>query len=79
VGAGRSGAGRALRGGSWNSNSRNVRCANRNANDPANRNDNIGFRCARIHQGPDGPAEQIRIPHIPPSGRMAKSKWRPAC
>jgi formylglycine-generating enzyme required for sulfatase activity len=57
VGAGRGGAERALRGGSWNSNARNVRCANRNANHPGNRNDNMkglrrtefnfrgGYRC----------------------------------
>ncbi|MEP6540020.1 MAG: hypothetical protein ABJF23_32130 [Bryobacteraceae bacterium] len=28
-------------------NSTNLRAANRNRNDPENRNDNIGFRCAR--------------------------------
>ena len=33
-----------LRGGSFNNNARNVRCAYRNDNDPDNRNDNIGFR-----------------------------------
>jgi hypothetical protein len=36
-----------VRGGSWNNNERNARAANRNNNDPANANDNIGFRCAR--------------------------------
>jgi hypothetical protein len=67
-----------LRGGSWNSNARNVRCANRNANHPGNRNDNIGFRPARIHQGPDGPtAEQTRILSI--RCRMAKSNQPPVC
>ena len=35
---------RVLRGGSWNDNARNCRTANRNGNDPDNRNDNIGFR-----------------------------------
>ena len=35
---------RALRGGSFNNNQRNVRCAYRNNNDPDNRNNNIGFR-----------------------------------
>ncbi|HOT96341.1 MAG TPA: SUMF1/EgtB/PvdO family nonheme iron enzyme [bacterium] len=35
---------RVLRGGSWNNNQNNVRCANRNRNNPGNRNDNIGFR-----------------------------------
>lgn len=33
-----------LRGGAFNNNPRNVRCAYRNNNDPDNRNDNIGFR-----------------------------------
>lgn len=34
-----------LRGGSWNNNPRNLRAANRNDNDPDNRNNNIGFGC----------------------------------
>jgi hypothetical protein len=37
---------RALRGGSWNNNANNARCANRNNNHPDNRNNNIGFRVA---------------------------------
>ena len=36
-----------LRGGGWNNNGRNCRSANRNGNEPDNRNDNIGFRLAR--------------------------------
>ncbi|MEI2691326.1 MAG: SUMF1/EgtB/PvdO family nonheme iron enzyme [Anaerolineae bacterium] len=39
--------GRVLRGGSWNNSANNVRAANRNRNTPDNRNDNVGFRCAR--------------------------------
>jgi formylglycine-generating enzyme required for sulfatase activity len=35
---------RVLRGGAFNNNPRNVRCAYRNNNDPDNRNDNNGFR-----------------------------------
>ena len=35
---------RVLRGGTFNNNARNVRCAYRNNNDPDNRNNNIGFR-----------------------------------
>ena len=42
-----SGEHRVLRGGSWNNNQDNARCANRNRNNPNNRNNNIGFRCAR--------------------------------
>ena len=33
-----------LRGGSWNNNERNARCAYRNRNNPNNRNNNVGFR-----------------------------------
>jgi len=38
-----------VRGGSWNNNARNVRSAVRNDNEPGNRNDNLGLRCARAH------------------------------
>ena len=41
---------RVIRGGSWNTNARNVRAAYRNRNHPSNRNDNLGFRC-RAHEG----------------------------
>jgi formylglycine-generating enzyme required for sulfatase activity len=37
---------RVLRGGSWNNNPQNLRSANRNRNQPDNRNNNIGFRLA---------------------------------
>ncbi len=37
---------RVLRGGSWNNNGRNLRSANRNGNQPDDRNDNIGLRLA---------------------------------
>ncbi|MDH7487098.1 MAG: SUMF1/EgtB/PvdO family nonheme iron enzyme [Anaerolineae bacterium] len=42
---GRSERRRVVRGGSWNNNERNVRAANRDRNDPDNRNNNVGFRC----------------------------------
>ncbi|MBI5750277.1 MAG: hypothetical protein HZA00_14255 [Nitrospinae bacterium] len=35
-----------LRGGSWNNNAKNTRAANRNRNNPDNRNNNNGFRVA---------------------------------
>jgi hypothetical protein len=55
---------RVLRGGSWNNNRDNARCANRNRNNPDNRNDNIGFRvcCA---------------PHIDPTLRAPRFHARP--
>ena len=40
------GSNRVNRGGSWNNNARNCRAANRNRNDPANTNNNLGFRVA---------------------------------
>jgi len=40
------GSNRVNRGGSWNNNARNVRAANRNNNDPGNRNNNLGLRPA---------------------------------
>jgi formylglycine-generating enzyme required for sulfatase activity len=36
------------RGGSWNNDATNARVANRNNNNPDNRNNNIGFRLACI-------------------------------
>ncbi|MCI5144239.1 MAG: hypothetical protein D3923_01630 [Candidatus Electrothrix sp. AR3] len=47
------GVNRVLRGGSWNNAPINVRSANRNRNEPANRNDNVGFRLASTMQWPD--------------------------
>ncbi|HUW94686.1 MAG TPA: hypothetical protein VMW58_02775 [Anaerolineae bacterium] len=39
-----------LRGGAFNNNQRNVRCAYRNRNNPDNRNNNIGFRVVVFHE-----------------------------
>jgi Sulfatase-modifying factor enzyme 1 len=46
-GSGPRGALRVIRGGSWNNKPRNVRSANRNRNEPDNRNNNLGFRLAQ--------------------------------
>jgi hypothetical protein len=60
------GAKRVIRGGSWNDNARNCRSANRNANDPGNRNNNLGFRCARAQAEAGWPlSEQTFVPVIP--------------
>ena len=40
----KSGSNRVKRGGNWNNSGNNLRCANRNNNNPANRNNNLGFR-----------------------------------
>jgi formylglycine-generating enzyme required for sulfatase activity len=40
-----------LRGGAWNHNANNLRCAERNNNTPDNANNNIGFRCVRGIRG----------------------------
>ncbi|MDN3635588.1 SUMF1/EgtB/PvdO family nonheme iron enzyme [Neolewinella lacunae] len=46
---------RVQRGGSWNNNARNCRCAYRNNRRPDNRNNNLGFRLAApAHPRPDG-------------------------
>ena len=50
MGAGPKGAKRVIRGGSWANSAQNVRAAYRNANEPANRNSNLGFRLARAHE-----------------------------
>jgi hypothetical protein len=55
-----------LRGGSWINNGRNVRSANRNRNEPDNRNNNTGFRFALAQKMPDGkmmtrPLSRLRI------------------
>jgi len=55
------GINRVLRGGSWINNGRNTRSANRNRNNPANRNNNIGFRLALARTIVDTPFDQIVI------------------
>ena len=42
---------RVLRGGSWNNNTNNLRCANRNRNNANNTNNNNGFRCSQYIPG----------------------------
>ena len=44
---------RVIRGGSWNNKAQNVRSAYRNRNEPSNRNNNLGFRCAGAQQRMD--------------------------
>ena len=44
------GSNRVLRGGSWNNNAQNCRCAYRNNNTPVNRNYDFGFRPVFVPQ-----------------------------
>ena len=44
VGPRSQGSNRVNQGGSWNNSARNCRSADRNGNDPSNRNNNLGFR-----------------------------------
>ena len=50
---------RVVRGGAFNNNQNNARCAYRNNNHPDNRNDNIGFRVVVSHDS-----------HAPPEMRL---------
>jgi hypothetical protein len=52
------GSNRVNRGGSWNNNASNVRAANRNNDDPANRNNNLGFRLA----SPEARSHKLPVP-----------------
>jgi hypothetical protein len=51
----RTGQHRVLRGGYWDNNGRNCRSANRNGNEPGNRDNNVDFRpvLARSNHGKD--------------------------
>ena len=76
------GENRVLRGGSWINNGRNCRSANRNRNEPGNRNHNIGFRLspARHVKGIDM-TDQIIILFYPGGsvpGRISE-KQGPRC
>lgn len=71
------------RGGSWNNNDRNARCAYRDQNDPANINDNIGFRVVLLTLFPSR-GDSPRMPEIRPGPRKATlavevmEEWRSA-
>ena len=49
-----------IRGGSWGNNARNARAANRNNNNPVNRNNNIGFRPVSSRRWPEAPRSRTR-------------------
>jgi len=60
------------RGGSWNNTTAiNVRAAYRNDNPPTNRNNNIGFRCARARNARVPAAKAVgRVHLLPPPTRV---------
>ncbi|MCB9108833.1 MAG: SUMF1/EgtB/PvdO family nonheme iron enzyme [Anaerolineales bacterium] len=61
---------RVLRGGAFNNNQNNVRCAARNRNNPNNRNNNNGFRLVvATFFGQNYPAATA-------SGSRRRDKWR---
>ncbi|MEB3238556.1 MAG: SUMF1/EgtB/PvdO family nonheme iron enzyme [Candidatus Sericytochromatia bacterium] len=66
------GSNRVIRGGAWNNDASNTRAANRNNNDPDNRNNNIGFRLA----SPGIPDHRFRgVRHL--GGTASRSAPRP--
>ncbi|MCL4207968.1 MAG: hypothetical protein KJ000_36235 [Pirellulaceae bacterium] len=67
-----------IRGGSWRNDSQNCRSANRNANEPSNRNDNLGFRVAAAPRASGQcPAERNRPRSSPAPGRANPNPGRP--
>ncbi|MFN9416226.1 MAG: hypothetical protein ACOVQH_04030 [Burkholderiaceae bacterium] len=74
------------RGGSWNNEAANCRSANRNRNNPSNRNNNNGFRVALNSNGrkswmasggcPGIPDGTVRFPVWPGFGLVSKTSTR---
>ncbi len=61
---------RVLRGGAFNNNQHNARCAYRNNNHPDNRNDNIGFRVVVSHDSHTSPEMRLSFRTEPPRRRL---------
>jgi hypothetical protein len=65
---GQAGGHRVLRGGSWNNNRNNARCAYRNRNNPDNWNNNVGMRLVVAHV-------LLALPEMPP-GNLRRARPR---
>ncbi len=70
--------GRAVRGGSWNSDARYVRAASRSWEAPGNRLANVGFRCVEFRAGEQGTAGQMaRVAELRAEPREVREPARP--
>ncbi len=58
-GGGQAGPNRVNPGGSWNNHAQNARAAYRNANDPSNRNHNLGLRLSRAPRPARRPTDAL--------------------
>jgi hypothetical protein len=66
-----------LRGGAFNNDTNNVRCANRNRNNPDNRNRNIGFRVVASTSFGQADCQQMAsLPELPGGSREAAPRPR---
>jgi hypothetical protein len=68
-----------LRGGAWNNNPGNCRSAYRNNNDPANRNNNIGFRVAGVAVSAVPSNAGVRRPACRPPERATEGPRGMSC
>ncbi|MBR4188454.1 MAG: SUMF1/EgtB/PvdO family nonheme iron enzyme [Kiritimatiellae bacterium] len=72
-----SGSNRVKRGGSWNNDAANCRSANRNNNNPSNRNNNLGFRLSSIRPGKSPPPPTGSHPATPAPRDVGDEHARP--
>jgi hypothetical protein len=71
-----------VRGGSFLNNARNCRSAYRNANEPGNRNQNLGFRLAAAHPLEESAADPAPVARMIAIGRSIRLRvlvagWMP--
>ncbi len=72
VGSVKAGAGRVVRGGSWDGSARDVRCACRDRYPPEGRLNGVGFRPARVQVRE--PGSMVAEPVVPAFGRQAERR-----